>query len=179
MGSKGNKILIKNYSDYKDLFNRYYVELCTFALTVVNSETVAEDVVQDFFVKLWEQRKTTTVNSSEKGFMFSSIKNSCISYLRSNNYDKRYVQIQAESASYDLASGGMEFMDLKSAYNVCLERLPDRCRQIFELGRIDNLKQSKISDLLSISINTVKVQMGRALSFLRDCVSKKAELTLK
>lgn len=167
---------ISSYSEFKSVFNDYYSHLCVFAAGIVNDDAVAEDIVQEFFISLWNNRQSITISSSLKSYCYKSVKNGCISWLRKQKYNKVYIDAQCDLGSDMYTNDSVEYKELKLVFDNCLEKLPARCKQIFTLSRLDGFRQLKISEILGISTNTIKVQMGRALAMLRNCITINYEL---
>lgn len=160
---------ITTYSDFRNTFDTHYQQLCVYASGIVNDDFVAEDIVQEFFVSLWNSRHTFSVLL--KSYLYKSVKNRCISWLRKQSCDNVYVDYQTDLGTAIYTNDSLEYNDLKKEFDKCVKDLPERCRQVFLLGRVEGLKQSDISEIMKISIRTIKVQMGKALNYLRSCIS--------
>lgn len=167
---------IKKDNDFKIVFDEYYSRLCVYAAGIVNDDAVAEDIVQEFFIYLWQKRSDISISKSVKSYCYSSVKNRCISWLRKQNCDKEYIDCQLDLGSGVYANDAVEYKELKDIFDQCLEKLPTRCRQVFILSRLDGLRQHNISEILGICINTIKGQMGKALSMLRNCITLSCDL---
>ena len=167
---------ICRYSDFKSVYNDYYSRLCVYAVCIVNDDAIAEDIVQEFFIKLWQNRKSLTISDSIKSYCYQSVKNRCISHLRKQKFNTEYIEAQYDIGSNIFTNDSVEYKELKFAFENCLKSIPPRCKQIFTLGRLEEFSQKKISEQLGISINTIKVQMGRALALLQNCIKTNYDL---
>ncbi len=158
---KGNEEAI----DY--IFNTYYTSLCIFANKYVENIDVAEDIVQELFIKIWEKREQLNINTSLKSYLFQSVNNSCLNHLKHlkirDNYKKQINYCKTDEFNNDILVE--EELNLR-IYN-SIESLPKKCKIIFKLSRFKGLKHKEIAENLSISIKTVKVQIGKALKILR------------
>lgn len=160
---KGDKVV------FEKIFNEYYPKLCLSAVKYFPDMSEAEEVVQDYFCKLWEIHKTVNINTSFGGYLNKSIINHCLNNLRSNKKYLRNVEISENtSVSSEDASDEIYFDELNIKYAEALLQIPDKRREIFELSRNENLKYKDIAEVLGISIKTVETQMSRTLQFLRE-----------
>jgi len=165
-----------DYQAYEILFKTYYSGLCALGRSLVHSAETAEDLVSDVFVKVWEQPEILLVNYSLKGYLIRCVRNSCINYLTRTHQRFRHVDVETadklNALMPELAQGDPyeEFMvaELGDKINEVISTLPPECRRIFLLSRSDELSYREIAQQLSISENTVKVQLYRALSKIRE-----------
>lgn len=167
---KGNK------KGFEILFRTYYKRLCAYAVSFVTINNVAEDIVSDVFVNLWEKKGSLNITKSVSSYLFQAVKNSCINYL---NREKSRKQLVSENevnllelkVEYSLSDkyplGDLIRQELEEKINLEIVKLPEQCRLIFYMSRVDELSHKQIAEKLGISENTVKVQIYRALSKLR------------
>lgn len=159
------------------LFKLYYSKLCAYATTFIKVSDLAEEIVQETFIKLWENRASIKVDISFKAYIFKSVHNNCINYLRRNNVLKRQSKQMVDDILYHneliLQNFSSDIIDnlvseeLESRLNNALDELPAQSRNIFIMNRFDKLTYSEIAKELDISVNTVKTQMKRAIKKLR------------
>lgn len=151
------------------IFNYYYSGLCAFANRYVKDRDVAEDLVQDFFVRLWLDSKRIEVNSSLKSYLFQGIKNRSVDYLRHQKTRKEYsLRVLAETDSSDDGSvWNVAEFELKQLITDSLKKLPHRTREIFILSRFKGKSNETIAEYFNISRRTVEVQISNALRQLR------------
>lgn len=154
---------------FETLFHFYYGKLCAFAAKTVADNDIAEEIVQDFFVKLWEKRETIFVETSVKSYLFRSIKNNCINYIKHSKIKSDYARLAAETIENE-TTGDFEFPepDIFERIEESIESLPEKRREIFRLSRRDGLKYQQIADKLQISVKTVETQMSLAFKTLRE-----------
>jgi RNA polymerase sigma-70 factor, ECF subfamily len=165
-----------DYQAFKTLFSIYYSALYKYARTIVYINEDAEDLVQDLFVKIWEQPRLLVPNVSLTGYMFRSIYYSCINYitrkhLRFRNLDVDTVDKLNElilSDPKDSPEKELLTAELDNAIKKAVDLLPVECGKIFLMSREEGFTHKEIAQKLNISENTVKVQIYRALSRLRE-----------
>jgi RNA polymerase sigma-70 factor (ECF subfamily) len=165
-----------NKKGFEILFRTYYKRLCAYAVTFVSQNDLAEDIVTDIFIKLWEKRDTLTITESVSSYLFQSVKNACINYL---NREKGRKQMVSENEvnllnlklRYPISDryplGDLIGQELEERIKHEIEKLPEQCATIFYLSRFEELSHKQIAEKLGIAENTVKVQIYRALIKLR------------
>ncbi len=174
MNLQEEKALFKEISNsnekaFEKLFHRYYGHLCLFASRIIQNDNAAEEIVQDFFVKLWEKRKQFSIETSVKSYLFRSIKNLCLNFIQHNKTKLRYAQsILAEVSNNQTDDDSFTEINLAEKIEESIQSLPTKRREIFRLSREEGLKYREIAEKLNISIKTVETQMGLAIKTLRD-----------
>jgi RNA polymerase sigma-70 factor (family 1) len=155
------------------LFHAYHAPLCAFAYRYVAARDLAEEIVQEVFLYVWERRQTWDVRTSVKNYLFTAVRNASLSYLRHERVVRRR---QAETVELfarpgESADADTRTAELVAAVRRAVGRLPERCRLIFTLHREQGLTYAEIASVLEISPKTVEVQMGRALKALRKTLA--------
>ena len=150
-------------------FNYYYPGLCVYAQKMISiSEQESKDLVQDVFVKFWKDREKTDIRFSIRSYLFVSVKNKCFDFLRKKNGS---LKVQEISNEHDISDESFEtyiLSELESIFNKSLEKLPERCREVFELSRFHGLKNREIAVKLNLSEKTVENQITKALHILKE-----------
>jgi RNA polymerase sigma-70 factor (ECF subfamily) len=177
-----------NTKSFELVFKTYYKRLCTLAFDYTRQLETAEDIVKDFFVAFWDNRKTIEIKTSLSGYLFRSVRNACINYLLRNKERNNTISIEEvnwleikinEPLSNDYPIGNLLTKELEEQISDKIDKLPEACREIFKLSRFDDLSHKKIAVQLNISENTVKVQIYRALKHLKEAISVIAIFLLK
>ena len=168
-----------NSKSFELVFKTYYKRLCTFAFDYTRQLETAEDIVKDFFVAFWNNREKIEIKTSLSGYLFRSIRNACINYLVRDKNGNNTISIEEvnwikikikEPFSNDYPIGNLLTKELEVQIFNIIEKLPEGCREIFKLSRIDDLSHKKIAKKLNISENTVKVQIYRAIKRLKEAI---------
>lgn len=151
------------------IFNYYYSSLCAFSMQYLNDRSAVEDLVQDFFVSLWIDAPQHNIHSSLKTYLFASIKNRCLDFQKHQKVLEKYKTFILFSTKPDDDSTDHYFAEseLRQAIQKSLGKLSPRCREIFELSRLNGLSNQEISTQLGISKRTVELQISNALKILR------------
>jgi len=160
------------------LFKLYYSKLCVYATTFIKIPDLAEEIVQETFIKFWENRASIQIDISFKAYIFRSVHNNCINYLKKSDVIRRQYKEMSDEIIYHNEVALQNFSpeiiegliseELESRLNNALEDLPPQSRKIFIMNRFDQLSYCEIANELNISVNTVKTQMKRALKKLRE-----------
>ncbi|MDP6908292.1 MAG: RNA polymerase sigma-70 factor [Flavobacteriales bacterium] len=158
-----------NKEAFEKLFHEHYSMLCRFGFTWVQDADEVEEIVQDIFVSLWEKRATVSISTSIRSYLFSAVRNACLNHvkhLKVRAQHRQHVLVTADS-SMETADQQLQTFELQSTIRKAVENLPERCREVFLLSRVEGLKYAQIAEELSISVKTVENQMGKALKTLR------------
>ena len=163
--------LIQQNSDesaFTMLYDRYFRILFNYTYSKVNDQFAAQEIVQELFVSIWQQRHKNTVNSC-RSYLFSSVKNLIISYYRKEytrkfHYDRWEVQSEG---SVDLTDQDILTSDLQSRYEQGLHLLPPKCKEVFILSRKGH-SNKEIARQLLISEKTVEQHITKALRVLKE-----------
>jgi RNA polymerase sigma-70 factor (ECF subfamily) len=173
---------------YGILIRLYFQPLTIYAKGILIDFDQSKDIVQEVFIKIWKTAQTIDVNTSLKAYLYKAVHNACIDYLR-----KEKSRSALKSISYDDLQFRLKVFDIKEDNNLfdnlfsdelelqlklAIEQLPAQCREIFILNRYEQLSYQDISEKLSISLSTVKTQMGRAMQKLMESMKKYLQLFL-
>ncbi len=168
----------KNRTEFEKIYVAHYARMKRFAQEYVIREEDAENIVQDVFLDLWEQNLLLLSHTNLFAYLFTALKNRCIDFLR----HKTIVQNTAEKLQDDYMKAlQMKFQsleafdeqlfsepDIETVIQSAIESLPEKCREIFILHKIEGKKQKAIAQELNISINTVENQMAIAYKKLKE-----------
>ena len=155
------------YPLFEKLFREHYNTLANYALSIVKNREDAEDVVQDVFIKLWQNTPQVIRTEQVKFYLYAATKNTCISLLR-KQAGKTFVQPDSIPAQMPDTTIKSDHTDPAAAVQQALSLLPPQCLVIFKLSRFGNLTYQQIADELGLSVKTVENQMGKALRIMRD-----------
>lgn len=158
-----------NEKAFEIIFNKYYRSLCLFSKQLLNDDELAEETVQDVFVKIWEKRLSITIDTSLQQYLFRAVRNHCFNQLQHNKIKNRYAEKVLKDSETEIKSE--EYFlepDLKNKIEEAINSLPPKRKEIFRLSREEGLKYKEIADQLGISVKTVEAQMGLALKYLRE-----------
>lgn len=148
---------------FKELFRKYYPEAIQCALFYLHDLALSEDVVQEVFTKLWEQRDKISEIDNLHGYLLFSVKNSSLNYLKHQAVVNKFQQDYLYEAEQEEPLSE-EYFD---AIRRLVDQLPPKRREVLEMSVVESKSYQEIADALDISVNTVKDHLKKAYSFLR------------
>lgn len=156
------------------LFKSHYTELSFFANKFVNDLQVSEEIVSDTFTSLWEQREQLEIKTSTRAYLYRTVQNRCLNYLKHKKIESEYVNYLAKNnmLSEVPAANRNPYIEkeLQELVFKAIEDLPDKCREVFKMSRFEQLKNKEIAEHLNISPKTVERHMTIALEKMRHCL---------
>jgi len=166
-----NTIISYNNLDqqlFEQLFKKYFVQLTNFAKSYVKDEDIAKELVQDAFINLWQKKEDIDKDKSIKSYLYTTVKNRSLNYIRDNKkYKNEYLDIELEKSNDFSVSDIISSEELQTQITASISNLPNKCRMIFEMSRFEDLKYKEIAEKLNLSIKTIENQIGKALKILR------------
>ncbi len=160
---------------FKKIYYQFYKKLFHFSLALVKTKEAAEEIAEDVFIKIWQQKENLTAIKNLRVYLYIATKNTSLNYL--SKKAKENLTEPFDNINIDLHKSTItpeELMITAEMYRkiqLQVEALPPRCKMIFKLIREDGLKYKEVSDILNISVNTIDVQIAIAI--------KKIALALK
>jgi len=155
--------------DLDSLFKEYYDRLVYFSIQFVKDKDQAQDIVQDSFIKYWNQREMVMPNKIViKNFLYSTVRNASLNVIRHEKVKEGYIRQQGGAEPEEPAViDAIIAAEVMSRIHAAIQSLPESHRQISVMGYFDGKKNNEIADELNMSVNTVKKQKQRALQLLR------------
>lgn len=150
--------------EFEIFFRKLYLPLGMYALRIVDDADIAEDLVQDAFTKAWLYRERSEIENFSP-FMYRTVRNICLSYLR----DRQEMLDESNIPEVREEAIDTSFRDARIWR--AIDGLPEKCREVFLMSKRDGLANEEIAEELGISIKTVKNQMTKAFSRLREALS--------
>ncbi|GET29864.1 RNA polymerase sigma-70 factor [Prolixibacter sp. SD074] len=151
------------------LFQFYYPGLVIYATQFAVDELQAEDIVQNMFIKLWEKRQRVKLVDSLKSYFFTSVRNSCLNSLKHQQVKSKYI-----GQLYDMSEKNLLYQpnlyiasELQEIIRQAIDELPERCREVFVMSRLEQMKNDEIAEKLNLSKRTVETHISHALKILR------------
>lgn len=164
-----SRLLEGDSSAFSTIFTAYYRDLVIFAIRFTHDSNESEEIVQNTFVKLWEDHESIRINSSLKSYLLKSVQNKCIDWLRHrkivNIHDSKVlinsVEYESNTDNYLLQS------ELQEQIDSALGKLPQEVSEAFRMNRYKGLKYHEIAKIMNVSERTIEVYIGKALALLR------------
>lgn len=163
------KLKVGDSSAYKELFDLYYIPLSVYSLKYCDSFELAEDIVQDLFIKFWDEKLYLKLDQAISPYLFKSVKNNTLQAIRKESkfiFEEIDDQVNVLMDEDQLDTEFLE-QEKKKLYEQ-IEALPIKSREVFKAIVLENQKYKDVALELGISVNTVKTHYSRALKQLRN-----------
>lgn len=161
---------------YKLLFRKYYANLLFYATRIVGEEE-AEDVVQDVFVELWRRQESMTVGNQIQAYLYRAVYTRALNVLKHrdimNSYEAVMLDIHKKRIEFYQPDSNdvvkrIEDGELRRNLSAAINELPDKCKMVFKLSYLHDMKNKDIAETMGVSLRTVEAHMYKALKLLRD-----------
>ncbi|WP_372648322.1 RNA polymerase sigma-70 factor [Draconibacterium sp.] len=160
---------------FKLIFDNNYERIVGFCIQFIPDREEAKNIAQQAFVKLWTNREEVNTLNGIRAFLYTAAKTECLNYLRhekyKQNYQKDTLQKREELLNREVLESfnfdRLEYMELEEMIQDALEKLPEKCRQVFVKSRFEYKKNHEIAEELGIAIKSVEANITRALKILR------------
>ncbi|WP_412467937.1 RNA polymerase sigma-70 factor [Pedobacter sp. KLB.chiD] len=169
---EGEESVTLNIDKFEMMFRKNHQFLCAVAMEYVHDQFTAEDMVQDFFLDFWQRRHTIKLTTGFEAYARRAVKYKCIDFLRKSAVtEKRNSMLNAlEEEQEDVDE--TEFNEIRHHRYLkiveLIQKLPENRQNIFIMHAVDKMSYAEIAKKQSISVNTVKTQLSRAYSALRN-----------
>lgn len=161
---------------FASIFREYASGLLTFAWRKIGSRSIAEEIVQDVFLDIWERREALSPDIILRSYLYQAVRYRIQNQYRASSVEKRYEerlavdQIQGAPGlpgSFASSEDLLHATELREMLTAAIDQIPPRSREVFLLNRENYLSYAEIAKTLGISVKTVEVHMGKALAILR------------
>lgn len=161
---------------YKQLFLLFYPSLVPFAVSIIKSKELAEEIVSDVFIKIWQKRQQLDKVENLSFYLFTAVKNKCLTRL---NNSKNKAEVDITDISFEFKSiyhdpeQKMISAEMINQIHKAIQELPPRCKLIFKLVKEEGLKYKEVAELLQLSVKTVENQMSLAFKKIGTAINFK------
>lgn len=164
-----NQILnIREEAVFEELFKSHFAELVNFGNRYLNDPEQSKELVQEVFLNIWQKSEILKIQTSVKSYLFGAVRNAALNHIKHQKVQQKYQDRVKFNSEESETVDFLELEELKTSIENALNKIPEKCRQIFELNRFEGKRYKEIADQLGISLKTVENQMGKALKILRQ-----------
>lgn len=156
---------------FEQLFTDHYDALYRYCQTMVKDQNDIEDIVQSVFMDLWRDRFKLVIHTSIKAYLYKAIYFKCMNKIKHDKVASKYsnaISISESTAVTDT----LIIQEIADKIKETIESLPEQCRRIFSMSRMDGLRYNEIAEKLNLSPKTIENQMGKALKTMRVALSE-------
>jgi len=157
------------------LFRSYYPFVCRVVFRYVGDRARAEDIAQEMFAELWSKRDSLGIHTSPQAYLRRMAVSRALNFLRDNKkHQWAEIDPDHDPPGAAVAPDGLlalEENELARLVDAAIERLPEKCRIVFQLSRGEHMTYAEIASQLDISVKTVENQIGKALRLLRTAIN--------
>lgn len=172
-GLEESKLIIRlsegDKTAFEILFRHYYPGLVIYASKFVQGRSEAEEIVQEFFIRLWEKHHKIKSSSTLKSYVFQSVKNSSLNFIRDKKVSLPIFEELVQSSNSELIFNPDLYVasELQQKIESAVNSLPEKCREVFLMSRFRNMKNDEIAQELNISKRTVETHISNAIKVLK------------
>lgn len=167
------KIKDNNSLAFQQFYNKYYQRLLSYIITFTKDRDQAKDIVQEAFVILWTNRESIDTSKSPKSYIFFVAKNIFIDHYRKEKRDLQFlIELKETALSEQMENDTEEIKQRIEKMKRMIENLPEKCKVILKLSKIEGLNYQEIANHLNISPKTVESQMRIAFNKIREQFSE-------
>ncbi len=157
---------------FKKLFRLYHDGVYWYCLKLLKDDQLAEDILQEVFLRLWRNREGINLSKSLRSYLFTVAHNLCLNTIRDKNLARDKLKHLDHETSHDLNPVAITSENqLKEALSEAIDKLPEKCKEVFLLSRNDGLSQKEISKKLGIGIKTIETHIGNALKKIKKSLN--------
>lgn len=164
-------IALKNgeHEAYSYLFSKYYKDLVLYGGTIIQNQEVCEDIVQNIFMYIWDNRENIKIDSL-KSYLIKSVKNSCLDEVKHYKIIDAHAElvIRQNSLENNDTEEYVLFSELNTKLQEAIDKLPEVEKVAFTMSRIKEMKYQQISGELNVSVRTVEVRIAKSIKHLKE-----------
>lgn len=150
------------------LFRKYYAGLCRSLYKILRDATLAEDIVQEVFMKVWEMRETLKMEDAIQSYLYRSCYNSALNFLKQQKKNTDLDTLENPLPGSETAERQLNLEETEAEIQKAIDALPPKTKLVFSLSRFEELSYKEIAEHLDISVKSVEKHMGIALQRLRE-----------
>ncbi len=156
-------------AQFKKVFTSSFNKLKHYAFTIVRDDVTAEEMVQNVFCRLWERNLGPESDLLSQPYLYKAVYNECLNHLKQEKHRAKHkARVANEKEQTAEPVDRLDSRVLEKEVHQAINALPEQCRTVFQLSRMEQLKNREIAETLGISVKTVETQMTKALKTLRQ-----------
>lgn len=169
--SLAEKVKNSDQKSFNKLFDLLWEPLFVFAKSLIGEEEKSKDIVQEIFIDYWNRREVIE-NTNIKSYLFKAVKHHVYNHFRSHHFTPLQLEIIQELPTVSQIDENYDLESLQQVVNTEINKLPERCKQIFSLSKLEGYNNEEIAAKLGISKRSVENQLSQALKIVRPALQK-------
>jgi RNA polymerase sigma-70 factor, ECF subfamily len=158
-----------DHDAFDTIFRNHYPPLVALGERMLHERALAEEIAQDMMLELWKRRAGLSFDVSLRAYLFQAMRNRILNHFRHERVERLGQPFAAPDTEVEPTPLAMlTEAEIDGALREAVSSLPERCREVFELSRVQGLRYAEIAAVMGISVKTVEAQMGKALRMLRE-----------
>ena len=171
-----NGLIIGDEETYISLFREYYVSLCSYSRRYVGRKDIAEEIVSDTFLRIWETREALQINTSVKAYLFQAVCNNSLNYLRKLKreeiLDEYFLETTSGNIAFastleDIEEQSLTMENIHTKIEEAVRLLPEQQQKAFRLKRYEGKKNKEVAEIMGLSVKTIEMHLSKATLNLR------------
>jgi RNA polymerase sigma-70 factor (family 1) len=164
------EIKVDNMFAFDVLYKKYSKKVYKFGYSILKSQEESENLMQDVFLNVWENRHNVKKNSSIKSYVFTITYNSAISVIRKKARESQFIEYlkSLQKINEEPVNIELEYNELTKKLDEIIKALPQRQKEVYLLHRVEGLKYNEIAERLNITVKTIENHMSRSLKTIRE-----------
>jgi RNA polymerase sigma-70 factor len=171
------RVYLGNAQSFKMQYEMYFTSLKYFAKRYIDNEEAIHDIIQDIFVKLWEQKMDFENEQVFKTYLYRAVRNNCLTYIQHEKKRHEYAANNQEEEIEEAFINQVIKAEVYALINDVFKELPEMCRKVYARS-LEGKSHQEISEELHIAINTIKRHKNKANHYLRERLEKLLSLVL-
>ncbi|MDR6940856.1 RNA polymerase sigma-70 factor [Mucilaginibacter pocheonensis] len=152
------------------VYKKYWAPLYIAAYQVLKNKEACEDIIQELFIKLWNNRRSIMIMVSLKAYLYAAIRYEVYRQIRTGPVRADIFDEVSERIHTPSVYNNIEYKELTARVSSVVDTLPEKCREVYKLSREECLSHKEIASQLNISTKTVENHLTRALRQLRTFI---------
>jgi RNA polymerase sigma-70 factor (ECF subfamily) len=162
----------KESDAYRFLYNQYHSTLLQFAIAYLKSKEPAEEIVNDVLYRVWIKKEAIAEIKNLRVYLFTAVRNTCLTYISKSKKEQDFsINMSMDECASETPENLIITKELQQLIKQTINALPPRCKQIYEMIRVEGLRNKDVAETLKISVNTIDVQLAVALKRLVQTVN--------
>lgn len=161
------------------IFDRYFKKLYKYTLSQNNNAALAEELVMDLMLTLWNKRESLEIKGELDAYLFRAMKNTIYSHSRKKELSTSPLDLlEIDPVAYQMTNSKLAVNEIQQQYKISIALLTPQRRRVFKLSREEDMSQSEIARHLNISVKTVESHISASLQFMRERFKDYADIML-